>query len=254
MRFTLYTFALLFCFACQQENKTTPTVAVQKNYPAALQKVFDAHGGLDKWYSMKTLSYEIEKEGENEKQTIALDDRREKIEASNFVTGYDGANFWLEADSTYKGNAIFYHNLIFYFYAMPFVLADDGIIYTEAEPLNFEGTDYPGFRISYKDGVGVSSKDEYFIHYDPDTYQMAWLGYTVTFKSQKKSERISWARYDDWSSVKGLILPNSMDRLRMEDGKFISKGRRKFVNAQISEEAKPAEFYKQTPNAKVVKK
>jgi len=84
----------------------------------------------------------------------------------------------MESDSTSNGNPEFYYNVMFYFYAMPFVLADDGIIYGDIAPLEFEGTAYPGISISYKEGVGSSSKDEYFIYYNPETYQMAikWLG------------------------------------------------------------------------------
>ena len=151
------------------------------SYPSDLVKIFDAHGKLDKWKEMKSLSYEIVREGGNEKQLIDLISRNERIEANNFKTGYNGKEYWLEADTSYKGNPKFYHNLMFYFYAMPFVIADDGINYSKAEDLKFRDTTYPGIRISYNDGVGESPEDEYFIHYNPETYQMEWLGYTVTF-------------------------------------------------------------------------
>ena len=57
------------------------------------------------------MTYEIVKEGGNEKHQIDLVTRNERIEASNFLTGYDGEKVWLQADTSYKGNAIFYHNL-----------------------------------------------------------------------------------------------------------------------------------------------
>ena len=65
--------------------------------------------------------------------------------------------------TAYEGNPKFYYNLMFYFYAMPFILADDGIKYTDAEPLVFEGKSYPGIKISYEAGVGESPEDEYVI-------------------------------------------------------------------------------------------
>ncbi len=250
---------LCSCYACQPSTPNTASEASPENtqpaksYPEALQKIFTKHGGLDQWQKMKTLSYEIEKEGGNEKQTIQLHDRRERIEAETFITGFDGNNFWLEADtSVYKGNPIFYHNLIFYFYAMPFVVADDGIIYSEAKPLVHDGQTYPGIRISYESGVGVSPKDEYFIHYNPETFQMEWLGYTVTYYSDKKSDKLGWINYDDWQTYNGLLLPHSMGWHKMKEGKLVPSKRRTFLNVEISTEDKDATFYQKTEKAVIV--
>lgn len=226
----------LFLIACKPETAQSPLVKAIE-YPPAIQKVFEAHGGLDIWKGFKAMSYEIEKEEINEKQFIDLNDRRERIEASNVTMGFDGKDFWMEADTSYKGNPIFYKNLMFYFYAMPFVLADDGIQYTEVEPLTFEGQSYPGFRISYDDNVGVSPEDEYFIHYHPDTHQMEWLGYTVTYYSKEKSTKIKWIRYDDWAKNSGLILPNSLAWHTAEDNKPLAERNRvNFTDVIISTE------------------
>lgn len=247
------------CLACnppaekQTETTTTaPTIDLTK-YPTALQKIFAKHGGLEQWNKMRAMSYEMVKEGENEKQFIDLKDRREKIEGNNFITGYDGKNFWLEADTSYKGNAIFYHNLIFYFYAMPFVVADDGIIYSETEPLEFDGKSHPGIRISYNAGVGVSPEDEYFIYYDADTYQMTWLAYTVTYFSKEKSKKLGWINYNNWKNINGLLLPSSMDWYKTEDNKptdFAKK--REFVNIKISDSPFKDELFAKTEKAVIV--
>ncbi len=257
MKNLFYLFVLVGMLVACNTPTTTETPSAPKvdlsKYPADLQKVFAKHGSVATWKKMKALSYEIVKEEGNEKQEIDLQDRRERIEAANFKTGYDGTNFWLEADTSYKGNAVFYHNLIFYFYAMPFVLADDGIIYGETEPLEFEGKSYPGIRISYNDGVGVSSKDEYFIHYDPTTYEMAWLGYTVTYFSGEKSPRISWIRYNDWKEMKGLVLPNSLTWFKVEEGKLIEpRNTRQFANITISETAHADAVFAKTEGAEMI--
>lgn len=249
MKFTLHHFlyfAFLFCLV----SCTTPTL--QKSladtetaqlaaspFPSELQQVFEKHGGIDRWKAMQTMSYEIEKETGNEKQFISLWDRREKIEASNFSMGYDGSIYWLTAGEDYKGNPKFYKGLMFYFYAMPFVLADEGIVYAETEPITYEGKSYPGIRISYGAEVGLSPEDEYFIHYDPETFQMAWLGYTVTYSSQVKSDNINWIRYDDWGNHNGLYLPHSLTWFKVDEaGKLLEPRKtRKFVQIQVSEEA-----------------
>ena len=107
---------------------------------------------------------------------------------------------------------------IFYFYAMPFVVADDGIIYSKMEPLEFEGVNYPGIRISYESDIGFSPEDEYFIYYNASTNEMAWLGYTVTYFTKEKSKDVHWIRYDDWGDHNGLRLPNSLSWYKYENG------------------------------------
>ena len=247
--------ALILITSCKNAPTETTTVdnAPKIDYPADLVKVFDNHGGLDKWKSMNALSYEIVKEEGNEKQFVDLQSRRERIEANNFTSGYNGKEYWVEADTSYKGNPKFYTNLMFYFYAMPFVLADEGITYTKTTPLVFEDKSYPGYRISYGDGVGVSPEDEYFIHYDSETNEMAWLGYTVTFFSGEKSEKKSYIRYDDWKNFNGVKLPNSLTWFKVEEGKLIEpRNTRNFDNIVISETAFSDTKFEKTSGAKVV--
>jgi len=260
MKNTLILFSLIILsFACKQENqKNISSVKVSEipikiDYPDALDKVFDNHGSLDRWKTMKSMTFEIVKEDDNEKTMLDLNSRCERIEASNFKSGFNGKDYWVEADTSYKGNAKFYTNLMFYFYAMPFVLADDGIVYTEAEPLIFEDVTYPGYRISYDDGVGISPKDEYYIHYDPKTYEMAWLGYTVTYRSQKKSDKLGWIRYNDWSTYNGLKLPKSLTWYKTEDNKPTEvRNTREFVGVKVSENASAVGTFNVPAGAKIV--
>ena len=246
-------------YSCQQSSSSaatkvaTPEMTKPKiNYPADMSKIFANHGGLDKWQSMKAMSYDIVKEGGNETQMIDLHSRAERIKAATFESGYDGKNYWVVADTSYKSNPKFYTNLMFYFYAMPFVLADGGINYDKVDPLSFDGVEYPGYRISYGDGIGISPQDEYFIHYDAKTHEMAWLGYTVTFFSGAKSEKISWIRYDDWKQFNGLKLPNTMSWYKSEEGKITElANKREFINVKVSNQAFASEKLAMPEGAKV---
>ncbi|WP_394750035.1 hypothetical protein [Spongiimicrobium salis] len=224
-------------------------------YPEALQQVFEAHGGLDTWKSKKSLAYELPKGETKEIHTTNLYSRKDRVDAENFTIGYDGKEVWLlDENKEYKGDAIFYHNLYFYFYAMPFVVADDGIVYSETEDLEFEGKKYPGVRIAYNDGVGASPKDEYFVHYDPETHQMAWLGYTVTYRSGEKSDRVSWIRYNDWKEFNDVVLPNSISWYTYE-GRTIKELRNTvtFENVTLSEQARAASYFEKPEKAEFVK-
>jgi len=251
----LYAFSLslLVLISCKHDPVGQETEIKKISYPEDIQNVLTAHGTLDAWNQFHAMSYEIEKEEVNEKQFIDLKDRRERVEADNVSMGFDGTNFWMEADTTFKGNPIFYKNLMFYFYAMPFVLADPGIIYAEAEALEFNDVSYPGFRISYNSDIGVSPEDEYFLHYHPETYKMEWLGYTVTYFSKEKSTSIKWIRYDDWNKINGLLLPSSLAWYNLEDNKPVDlRNRVNFKNVVLLETPYPNSVFEKTVNAEIV--
>ena len=242
-------FVVVILFSCK--NNTTK-VDLSK-YPETLQNVFTKHGGLEHWNEMNALTFELMKEEGNETHQIDLKSRRDRVEGTNFIMGNDGTNIWLEADTSYKGNAAFYHNLMFYFYAMPFVLADDGIIYSEADSLHFEGKSYPGIHIAFENGVGQVSTDEYIIYYDAETYQMTWLGYTVTFKTKEKSDNFKWIRYDDWQSVDGFALPNSMTWYNVENDSITTpRGSREFENVIVGNRPFSDDVFEQTENAAII--
>lgn len=233
------------------EVKNEPTVEThKKNYPEALSKVFAAHGGLTKWGDQRTLSFVLPRPENPETHTIDLWSRNERIESNSNTIGFDGRPWVLDTKGDYKGNPEFYHNLMFYFYAMPFVLGDKGIVYSETEDLTFEGVSYPGVEIGYNAGVGTSPKDNYYIHYNADTNQMEWLGYTVTYRTGEKSEKINWIRYNDWQNVDGLVVPNSISWYKVEDGEIKEvRNQVVFENVNISTEAQPASFFNKPDEA-----
>jgi len=256
---SLFCIAMLSCKEAPKKmeaEKEAPEMVAKvddSKYPEAMRKIFEAHGGLSIWKNKRTLSYTIQKPLP-ENHTIDLYSRDEFIETSKFSMGSKGTDIWLlDKNDTYKGDAVFYHNLMFYFYAMPFVLADDGINYSEAEPLEFEGTLYPGIRISYGEDVGLSPKDEYYIHYNAETFQMEWLGYTVTFRSGEKSENVKWIRYNDWMEVDDLVLPRSLTWHDYE-GRTIKDARPplKFSNIALSEKPSIVDFFIIPEGAKIV--
>ncbi|XLS30416.1 hypothetical protein ACJD0Z_06230 [Flavobacteriaceae bacterium M23B6Z8] len=249
---------LMIIYSCKQQPKaedstsiTTQTEEKEKEYPEAVARIFDAHGGLSVWKSKKTMQYELEKETGNEKQTIDLVSRNDLIEGPNYTVGFDGEKSWILQDSTFfKSNPRFYHNLMFYFYAMPFVLADEGIIFEEVPPLDYEGQSYPGFKVSYKQNIGDSPEDNYFLYYDAENYQMQWLGYTVTFGKGEASNDVHYIRYNDWQKIDGLILPKSLTWHKNEGEKVReAAATRNFVNVTITEERVPAKLFQKPAEA-----
>ena len=256
-------FLLLALTACREqpekpqsshENIQDIVEVSRTNYPEELVKILNAHGGLDQWRSMKSLVYEIPKSNYSEVHTIDLYSRKDRVDTPDYSMGFDGKKVWLEdAKKLYEGDPVFYHNLMFYFYAMPFVLADDGIFYSDTQELSFEGKTYPGIRISYQADIGTSPKDEYFIHYDPETNQMAWLGYTVTYRTGEKSDNVKWIRYREWQQTSGLILPKAITWYNYE-GKTIKdpKSTLLFEKVSLEREAHDPKFFEKPPGGKIV--
>ena len=255
----MYKYSILLCFCFLVACKEAPKVEApkmdktEKALPSYVSAVMDAHGGLDRWNKMTSMSYVMEKSSGDEKQSIDLRDRRELVQTDDYQLGYDGVTYWTTADTSVKVNPVFYKNLIFYFYAMPFVAADDGIVYEEVAPLEFDGVSYPGFKIGFNAGVGVSPEDEYFIHYNPETKQMEWLGYTVTYFSKEKSTKISWRRYDDWVTINELKLPKSMARMVSEENLPIEeKSRVNFKSLKVSQNPFPEKYFAVPAGARLV--
>ncbi|WP_340199153.1 hypothetical protein [Ascidiimonas sp. W6] len=251
-KIALITLMILLNFSCNQNKKEEESGVITTSkesrieYPEKIAKIFDAHGGLKHWKSKKTLRYELVKKGENEKQTIDLVSRNDLIETSNYKIGFDGVRSWILQDSTFfGGNPRFYHNLMFYFYAMPFVLADDGIIYEPVEPLEYGGIRYPGFKISYENSIGDSPDDNYFIYYDAVSHKMQWLGYTVTFGKGATNSDIHFIRYNDWKTINGLLLPKSLT-WHNNEGTIIKEAvtTRSFENIEIREERVSMDIFK----------
>ena len=138
-------------FSCKKDTKAneikepSQDSIATKIYPENISKIFDAHGGLETWNTMQSLVFTMPKPNGDEITTTNLKSRESLIDMPNHTIGFDGNEVWLlKKDTTaYKGNPRFYYNLFFYFYAMPFVLGDDGITYKDVEPLSFEGKKCP---------------------------------------------------------------------------------------------------------------
>ncbi len=260
-KLTLLALLATVIFACKQEVKTDQEPVIEESkkeeivkdrsadFPEDIAAIFKAHGGIQAFDAMNTLVFELEKTDGNEKHTTDLKTRHARIETNVFVLGFDGEEAWLEQeDSTaFKGNPRFYHNLMFYFYAMPFVLGDEGISYEKVDDLKIGDISYPGYKISYNDGVGDSPEDNYFLYYDATTKKMKFLGYTVTFFSKEASDKISLIEYSDWNDVNGLLLPKTIKWRAYENGEVGDvKSERNFVNAEANTEKVSPSIFKKT--------
>lgn len=233
----IYIYAILLltslwsCNTSTEKAKTSETPAKQdpvldmSAYPELFQKALEAHGGLQTWKSFGGLKFDLETTlGETKKETHQVDlwTRKVRIEGENFVLGMDGENVWVSPSKEAFGqmSARFYHNLIFYFFAIPPVLADPGINYEDLGERTVGDKTYRALKVSFGQGVGDASEDLYIAHFDPETYEMELLLYTVTYFSGEKHENYNALIYDNWQTVNGLRVPASMKGYKYEEGEI----------------------------------
>lgn len=222
---------ILLVVGCGQTTKPNePEVAVNESdstqaaqLPGLLQKALNAHGGLDTWKSYGAMQYTVSGTLGGEKKEIhAIDlrNRKVRIEGEGYSLGMDGEQVWVSPDLEAFGgiSARFYHNLLFYFYSIPFVLADPGAIYEELGEQTVGGKTYQALKVSYEQGVGDSPKDHYIAHFNPDTYKLELLLYTVTYYSGEATTNYNSLLYPEWQKVGGLILPKKYIGHKYEGG------------------------------------
>lgn len=209
---------LMIFMSCQGTKEQEEVQEVSKpDYTAhhipEITKVFNAHGGFDNWSSLKTLSYT----SGGSKTLVELQNRYTRIDSENQTVGFDGERVWVFPASENADRQRMRYNLMFYFYAFPFVIGDPGINYEVMEPMELEGKTYNAVKVSYDQGVGDSPNDSYIICSDPETNQMQWLLYTATFGGGSK-DRYSLIKYDGWQNFGSVILPTSLQWYSYSDG------------------------------------
>lgn len=184
----------------------------QNSYPALLQKAFSAHGSLDQWKSFRSVEITL---GSGDSQTqiqTDLQNRHELVISPKDKMGYDGNNYWYYAASIpdKRPNARFVIGLQFYFFSMPFVVGDPGIVYEELGKKQMEGKTYDVLKVTYGSNVGQSPKDQYLLFFDEATHLLHALLYSVTFFDVGKSDTYNARIYDEWQEIEGLKVPLKM--------------------------------------------
>lgn len=236
--FIAFIFTVISCSKTQESdsaNITTPEESGNYNHHSnSISKVFDAHGGFEQWLKMKQISYNL-----NENNTVVdLQNRYTLIETEDQKTGFDGTSVWVDPPSEDAQNRRMRYNLMFYFYAFPFIVGDSNISYEDLTPVDLKGKTYNAVKISFGENVGDSPKDNYVICSDPESNKMEWLMYTATFGGNESKTKYSLIKYEDWSTINGLVLPGKLQWYHYENGQ-VGEPRgngAKFENVALSAE------------------
>ena len=253
MKKLLTLFLIVFTIACSQkesENSVVETkeISLTDHHIPAITEVFEAHGSFQNWAKLKTLTYE----SGGTKTMVDLQNRYTRLESANQTVGFDGENVWVYPASENADRQRMRYNLMFYFYAFPFVVGDPGVNYESVEPIELQGKMYNAVKVSYDSHVGDSPNDSYIICSDQETNQMQWLLYTATFGGESK-DTYSLIRYEGWQNRGGVLLPTSLQWYRYADGQVGEPrgGATLFENIQVSEEYPAIENFSMPEGASI---
>jgi len=200
------------------ETMTSDTTQMEpeRDFPTLFQQILGAHGGLSTWNQYVSLTYDLEATyGENtsmQSSTLNLHTRYEHTQYADYQIGYNGESYWYYADSIPEDHPDpkFYINLQFYFFAIPFVLADKGVNYEILEPRVVAGKTYDVLKATFKSGIGVAPEDQYILYTDPESHELHMLLYSVTYFDESRATSYNALIYDEWQAVQGLLVPQSM--------------------------------------------
>ncbi len=217
-----------------------------------LQALFEAHGGLAHWQSFQTLSFTIESHSPARttvaQHVVDLHTRHERIKGPGYQLGFDGSDYWeIRSDTSLKKmDAKFLVNLQFYFFAMPFVLADPGVKAESTGSKQLNGKTYDVYQITFEQGTGVASDDQYIVYVDQQTGRLEILLYSVTYYNKDNAEKFNALHYTDWQKVNGLLLPVKASRHFWDQKRGAlgdKRGEKIYRDVELATAAPPVEIF-----------
>jgi hypothetical protein len=249
----LTTAFLMACGGVKPDRSTQENSAnagLTSHHIPQITKIFDAHGGFANWSKLKMLSYKM---GGSTTLTD-LQNRYTRIESENQTVGFDGKQVWVYPASEDADKQRMRYNLMFYFYAFPFIVGDPGVNYEALEPIDLQGTSYDAVKITFDNGVGDASNDSYIICSDPTSGRMHWLMYTATFGGEPK-DNYSLIKYEGWTELGGVVLPTSLQWVHYKDGVVGDpKGEAvRFENIEVAQEYPSIDQFEMPEGAAIAK-
>jgi hypothetical protein len=237
---------LVACFPKQEQNIDSNednkiSFSETIDYTSQFKELLQAHGGLENWRKYGLMQYKLTTKDNSETHIIDLKTRKDLVLAEKYKIGFDGDQVWVSPNRlAYPGkSARFYHNLYFYFYAIPFVLADPGINFEDLGQTEIQGKSYKTLGVTFSEGIGDTPEDEYRLLIDLETNRLEWLLYTVTYFDKKTSNTFNALKYDNYQEHKGLIFPQKLTGYTYANGQIGDVRYSVSIDSLLLEEKQP---------------
>ena len=244
MRIKLLTLSLVIAIAgCNPQNQKSETnatenvVDIYENVIPELKACLEAHGGLAAWRDFGGLEYNrLSSSGAGDYSIIDLFSRKDLVRNDTaYTVGFDGENVWVTPDKESMKNPRFFHNLYFYFFAFPFVMADPGTNQEYLGEFSFNGNNYKKIKITYGQNVGDSPEDQYILWINADNNLLEFINYSVTYFDASRAENYNALVYSEWNEIQGIKVPTLLSSYRWTDDSLgDARGSNRFSNIKFS--------------------
>lgn len=232
-------FLCLFCllFAGPVLGQSWPRYANAQT-ERVIARMIDAHGGMDAWSRIPTLSYEHKMLDPNNPddpwlshETIEQGRRRlyQDWPLDKGKLAYDGEKVWTE--NWGRGNPPGMMAFVSHFFLnLPWITQDSGVTLGDVRRETIPeggpqtGKTYHVVRLQYDPAATGASEYEYYdLYIDPDTYLMKGVNYTVTYRPLMDIFRVPesvkfmgplFKYYESHTEVEGLLFPMRYDTYR----------------------------------------
>ncbi|WP_462248711.1 hypothetical protein [Ekhidna sp.] len=170
-----------------------PTYA-SKETKSIIEKMLDAHGGYDKWKSIKTMSFSNVMHSQQlgvlrfwiHDQVVDMKSRRlyQDWPLVGSKLSFDGEKVW-SVDWRVANPPAHQQSVFFYYLNMPFLTQDDHVILGKSELVEHKAFDNKVYKVemSYKKAptVGKTERDSYILYIDSETYLLMGYEYSLTY-------------------------------------------------------------------------
>jgi len=126
---------------------------------------------------MNTLKFSATRNTPSTDYIVDLKSRKETISIEDKYTfGNDGAKVWITParDSFPSKNPRFMKNLLFYFVAVPFVFADEGVTVADLGSKEIDGRKYDVIKATFGAGIGDAPEDQYIMYVNPNSHVVGY--------------------------------------------------------------------------------
>ena len=199
-------------------STSTVLFALSATAFAQLDRAWEAHGGLAKWKSYGSVEFDLSwssaKGTKKDHQLFNLRSREGLITGATYSLGASKGEVWIKPNAAALGGTPprFYMWTPFYFFGMPFVFADPGVMQQALGKKTFQGHEYDAIKVTFKKGTGDSPDDFYVVYVDPSSGQLKLVSYVVTYPMMRKGRPIDQLEqhaivFQEWQEAEGLTVP-----------------------------------------------
>lgn len=187
---------------------------------AIVDRMVAAHGGMERWASAPTVSFEDEfrsgeaAEGRRSRVVVEQGARRAYIDypGTEMSMAWDGERAW-SLNWEHSAPPRFLALLNYHFLNLPWLAKDPGVVLGEPGRGRIfdDPTEYVTIKITYEPGVGDTPDDYYELYIHPETHRLAACEYIVTYRELlpegAESTPPHLLVYDEHTTVDGLLVP-----------------------------------------------